>query len=202
VKIATLDPLRGYANALRDELGEAVPVLDAFHVVNLAAQAMDEVRRRVQQDTLGHRGRAGDPLYRVRNILHRAAGDLTERQWARLVDCLERGDRDDEVLVAWQCYQRVRAAYAAGKAIAEHIVATFASCPITEIARLGRTLRQWKDTYLGYFTTGGANNGGTEAVNGIIELHRRIARGYRNLDNYRLRMPLVTGGLLLPPDLR
>jgi transposase len=207
VKVATLDPFRGYANALRDELSEAVPVLDAFHVVKLAAQAMDEVRRRVQQGTLGHRGRAGDPLYRVRNILHRAAGDLTERQWTRLVDCLERGDPADEVLVAWQCYQRVRAAYAAdtpadGKTIAEHIVATFASCPIAEIARLGRTLRQWKDTYLGYFTTGGANNGGTEAVNGIIELHRRIARGYRNPNNYRLRMLLVTGGLPLPPDLR
>ena len=207
VKVATLDPFRGYANALRDELSEAVPVLDAFHVVKLAAQAMDEVRRRVQQDTLGHRGRAGDPLYRVRNILHRAAGDLTERQWTRLTDCLERGDPDDEVLIAWQCYQRVRAAYAAdtpadGKQVAEQIVATFPNCPITEIARLGRTLRQWKDTYLGYFTTGGANNGGTEAVNGIIELHRRIARGYRNPDNYRLRMLLVAGGLLLPPDLR
>ena len=73
------------------------------------------------------------------------------------------------MLVAWQCYQQVRAAYSAdkpadGKAIAEHIVDTFASCPIREIARLGRTLRQWKDTYLGYFTTGGANNGGTEAI--------------------------------------
>ena len=152
-----------------------------------------------------HRGCAGDPLHRVRNILlHRAAGELAERQCARLVDCPERGDPNDEVLVAGQCYQHVRSAYAAdtpadGKAIAEHIVATFASCPITEIARLGRTLRQWKDTYLGYFTTGEANNGGTEAVNGIIELHRRIARGYRNPDNYRLRMLLVTGGLLAPP---
>jgi transposase len=99
-------------------------------------------------------GGAVGPLYRVRNILHRAAGDLTERQWGRLTDCL------------------------------------------------GRTLRQWKDTYLGHFTTGGANNGGTEAVNGIIELHRRIARGYHNPDNYRLRMLLVAGGLLLPPELR
>ena len=88
-----------------------------------------------------------------------------------------------------------------GKTIAEHIVATYASCPIAEIARLGRTLRQWKDTYLGYFTTGGASNGGTEAV-GIIELHRRIARGYRNPDKYRVRMLLIAGALLLPPDLR
>ena len=200
VQVATLDPFRGYANALRDELSEATPVLDAFHVVKLAAQAMDEVRRRVQQDTLGHRGHAGDPLFRIRNILHRAAGDLTERQWDRLVDGLGRGDPHSEVLLAWQCYQQVRSAYAtadlaAGKKIAEKVVATFASCPIGEIARLGRTLRQWKHTYLGYFTTERSNNGGTEAINGVIELHRRIARGYRNHDNYRLRMLLVAGGL-------
>jgi len=200
IQVATLDPFRGYANALRDELGEATPVLDAFHVVKLAGQALDEVRRRVQQDTLGHRGHAGDPLYRVRNILRTAAHHLTDKQWDRLVDCLGRGDRDGEVFIAWQCYQQVRSAYAAGdlaagKKIAEKVVATFASCPIGEIARLGRTLRQWKNTYLGYFTTERSNNGGTEAINGVIELHRRIARGYRNRDNYRLRMLLVAGGL-------
>jgi transposase len=41
---------------------------------------------------------------------------------------------------------------------------------------------------LAYSTTGRASNGGTEAINGIIELHRRIARGFRNPRNYRLRM--------------
>ena len=51
--------------------------------------------------------------------------------------------------------------------------------------------------HLGYFDTDGANNGGTEAVNGLIELHRRIARGFRNLENYRLRMLLIGGGLNL-----
>jgi hypothetical protein len=52
----------------------------------------------------------------------------------------------DEVLLAWQCYQRVRAAYQAkkpadGKAVAENIVATFPTCPIRQITRLGKT--QW-----------------------------------------------------------
>ena len=59
--------------------------------------------------------------------------------------------------------------------------------------------QQWADAFLGYFRTGGANNGGTEAVNGLIELHRRIARGFRNRENYRLRMLLVAGGLDQPP---
>jgi transposase len=209
VQVATLDPFRGCANALRDELGDATPVLDAFHVVKLAGQALDEVRRRVQQATLGHRGHRGDPLYRIRNILRAAAHHLTDRQWDRLSQCLSRGDPDGEVFLAWQCYQQVRTAYAtpdlaAGKTIAEKIVATLPTCPIPEIARLGRTLRQWKQTFLAYFTTDRSSNGGAEAINGIIELHRRIARGYRNPDNYCLRMLLVAGGLDItpPPEVR
>ena len=91
VKIATLDPFRGYANAIDDELQDAVAVLDAFHVVRLGLKAMEETRRRVQQDQLGHRGHRDDPLielhrriargyrnpvnYRLRMIL--AAGRLT-----------------------------------------------------------------------------------------------------------------------------
>jgi hypothetical protein len=46
--------------------------------------------------------------------------------------------------------------------------------------------------------TGRATNGGTEAINGLIELHRRVARGFRNRDNYRLRMLLIGGGLAHP----
>ncbi|MCT2173485.1 transposase [Dietzia cinnamea] len=64
-----------------------------------------------------------------------------------------------------------------------------------EIARLGRTLRRWKEAFLAYWTTDRSSNGGTEAINGLIELHRRLARGYRNRDNYRLRMLLIAGGL-------
>lgn len=67
-----------------------------------------------------------------------------------------------------------------------------------EIARLGRTLRRWADQSLAHFTTGRSNNGPTEAINGLIELHRRIARGYSNPANYRLRMILVGGGLNHP----
>ena len=56
-------------------------------------------------------------------------------------------------------------------------------------------LRKWKDAFLAYFDSGGASNGPTEAINGIIELGRRTARGYRNPTNYQLRMLLIVGGL-------
>jgi hypothetical protein len=39
---------------------------------------------------------------------------------------------------------------------------------------------------------------GTEAINGVIELHRRVARGFRNHERWRLRMLLVRGELTHP----
>ncbi len=158
------------------------------------------MRRRVQQDIHGHRGRKDDPLYRIRNILRAGAENLTDRQRARLAAAWAADERHVEVELAWRCAQQVRSAYhqdshAAGRQVAEKILESFTSCPIPEVARLGRTLKQWRTEFLGYFDTNGASNGGTEAINGLIELHRRVARGFRNRDNYRLRMLLIGGGL-------
>lgn len=62
-------PSRDSKNAIDNQLQDATSVLDTFHIVTLAGDAPGEVRRRVQQDTLGHRGRKGDSLYLVRNLL-------------------------------------------------------------------------------------------------------------------------------------
>jgi len=91
---------------------------------------------------------------------------------------------DQRASTSHRCAQQVRAcyhqdSYATGRAIAEKIPSSLSSCPIPEVARLGRTLPQWRAEFLGYFDTDGANNGGTEAINGLIELHRRVARGFR-----------------------
>lgn len=171
-----------------------------FHLVKLGTQAVDETRRRVQQDTLGHRGRTGDPLYGIQRLLRAGAENLTDRQLDRLTTAITADAAHEAVYVAWRCAQDLRAVYraenlAAGKQLGEKILATFYRCPVPEIARLGRTLRRWRGAFLAYFTTGRTNNGGTEAINGIIELHRRLARGFRNQANYRLRMLLAAGGL-------
>jgi len=54
----------GYKNAIDDNLDDARAVLDAFHVVKLATRVVDDVRRRVQQDTTGHRDRRDSPTAR------------------------------------------------------------------------------------------------------------------------------------------
>ena len=77
-------PSRDSKNAIDDQLQDATSVLDAFHIVKLAGDAPGEVRRRVQQDTTGHRGRKGDPLYQIRLLLRASRDRLTKRQKERL----------------------------------------------------------------------------------------------------------------------
>jgi transposase len=198
VEQAALDPFRGYANAIHHELPDAVAVLDAFHVVRLGTQVVDEVRRRVQQDTLGRRGHKHDPLYKIRGLLRHGVEHLTEKQQAKISHCLDAGDPGDEVNVAWQCYQQLRSIYhaapATGREIAQKVLDSFHTCPIPEVARLGRTLRAWRGQVLAYFDTSGVSNGGTEAINMIIEKIRRLAHGFKDFEHYRLRIMLAADG--------
>lgn len=131
ITVATLDPFRGYKNALDDELEDATAVLDAFHIVKLGTDAVDDVRRRVQQQTLGHRGRKGDPMYSISTILRCDTDRLTDKQRARLATAIA---AHEEVWIAWQAAQRLRDAYhaenlATGRKIAEKILDSFPSYP-------------------------------------------------------------------------
>ena len=116
----------------------------------------------------------------------------------RSAACLDAGDPTDEVNLTWQCYQQLRSIYhaapAKGREIAIKVFDSFHTCPIPEVARLGRTLRAWRAQVLAYFDTSGVSNGGTEAINLIIEKVRRLAHGFKDFDHYRLRIMLAADG--------
>jgi len=145
-------------------------VLDAFHAVRLAQQAIDDIRRRVQQDTLGHRGRKGDPLYGIRRVLQRGAEHLSTKTYGRLLAGLDVGDPRGEVAAAYIACQELRHLYAAPDTDrARRRLHTFyqacAAPGVPELERLGRTISAWEEQLLAYFSTGGVSNGPTEAVN-------------------------------------
>ncbi len=84
-------------------------MLDAFHIVKLAGAAVDDVRRRIQQETLGHRGRKGDPLYGIRHLLRAGRERLTPpRQKTRLASAFAAHPDHVAVEVAYRCAQDVR----------------------------------------------------------------------------------------------
>ena len=148
MRIATLDPLpRGSKNAIDNQLQDATSVRGAFHIVKLAGDAPGEVRRRVQQDTTGHRGRTGDPLYQIRLLLRASRDRLTKRQQERLSEAFVADEAHISVEVAYHCAQQVRDVFhqarpAQGQRLAARLATHLPTCPIPEIARPGRTLRK------------------------------------------------------------
>ena len=101
VRWATLDLSSAYRMVFTTMLPDAVQVADPYHVVQLANRALDECRRRVQNETLGHRGHRNDPLYRARRRLVMAAERLTVNGRERLMGFLAAGDPHREVWYAW-----------------------------------------------------------------------------------------------------
>jgi transposase len=198
VGTVALDPWRGYASALITPLGHATVVVDHFHAIRLANAVVDEVRRRTQQATLGHRGRKQDPLYRIRKLLLTAAEQLTERGRARLRAGLAAGDPGGEVAAAWQGKELLRAVYAAdgilaARAALDRFYRWAAGVEVAELTRLARTVGAWQAEILAWHATDGCSNGPTEAVNLLVKKVKRVGHGFRNFANYRLRLLLHCG---------
>jgi transposase len=201
LEVVAMDGFTGFKTATTEELPEATAVMDPFHVVHLAADALDRCRRRVQQDLHGHRGRTDDPLYRARRVLHTGADLLTDRQQQRLT-ALFAADEHVQVEATWGIYQRMIGAYrepdrAKGRRLMSDLIDALGRgvpAALTELITLGRTLKKRAEDVLAYFERPGTSNGPTEALNGRLEHLRGSALGFRNLTNYIARSLLETGG--------
>ncbi|MBG6225945.1 transposase [Arthrobacter sp. CAN_A2] len=171
VEVVAMDGFTGFKTAASEELPDAVPVMDPFHVVRLAGDGLDRCRQRVQQATTGHRGRAGDPLYRARRTLHTGADLLTDKQNTRL-DAVFATEEHLEVEATRGIYQRIVAAYREpdkrrGKDMMRAVINAVTSgvpAALTEVRRLGRTLKQRAADVLAFFDRPGTSNGPTEAI--------------------------------------
>ena len=201
VEVVAMDGFTGFKTATTEELPDAVAVMDPFHVVRLAGDALDKCRRRIQQHLHGHRGRTGDPLYSARRTLHTGTDLLTDKQKARL-DALFADDAHAAVEITWAAYQRMITAYrepdrARGRDLMNKLITSLSSgvpAALAELRTLGRTLTQRATDVLAYFDRPGMSNGPTEAINGRLEHLRGSALGFRNLTNYIARSLLETGG--------
>ena len=201
VEVVAMDGFTGFKTATTEELPDAVAVMDPFHAVRLGGEALDECRRRVQQSTCGHRGRKGDPLYGARLTLHTGADLLTAKQQRRLEGLFAR-DEHVEVEATWGVYQSMIAAYrdpdrARGRQLMAQLIDSVSHgvpAVLTELTRLGRTLKRRAADVLAYFDRPGTSNGPTEAINGRLEHLRGSALGFRNLTNYVARSLLESGG--------
>ena len=198
IAFGALDMSDTYAAVYSVILPKARQVVDAFHTISLANRALDDVRRRVQVQQLGHRGRRDDPLYRARRVLLRGEEKLDTEATERLASLLELGDPNAEVAVAYRIKERLRDFYRARDAfearqiLAELLGHCLKRAMPPEIQRLGKTIRRWFDKICNYHLAK-VSNGPTEALNNLVKRIKRIGFGFRNFENYRIRALLYAG---------
>ena len=195
---AVMDMSGPYKTVFDTALPDAEQVADRFHVIKLANQRLDECRRRVQNETLGHRGRKTDPLYRCRKLMLMAEERVTIDGHAKVQGLLRAGDPRGEVAYAWHAKEAVRFFYDIPNPVhAETYLAELAAdlqdeaFPI-EVNRLGRTLARWHRQIVNWHQSR-ASNGPIEGVNNLIKRVKRVAFGFTRFEHYRVRSLLYAG---------
>jgi transposase len=198
IRFGALDMSSTYAAVYTVTLPKASQVVDPFHAIALANRCLDDVRRRVQNQQTGHRGRKTDPLYRARRVLLMGEENLDTEATARLTSLLELGDPDAEVAIAYRVKERFRDFYRASnpdqaRQLLEELQAHCVKRAMPpEVQRLGRTIERWFDKLCNYHLAR-VTNGPTESLNNLIKRIKRVGFGFRNFRNYRIRALLYAG---------
>lgn len=195
-EVVACDLFSGFKSAA-DTLEGAIVVADVFHLVRLALQALDEVRRRRQQQIHGHRGHKNDPLFRLRRVLRVAQERLDEETLTKVFERLAAEDTEDEVASAWVAVDLLRRVYQAPDRDTAHrrlidFYEWAVAIDVDEVTRLAKTIDTWQEEVLAFFDTR-ASNAPTESANVKIKSIRRAARGFKNCGNYRARILLHAG---------
>ena len=187
IRWAVMDLSGPYRKTAREALPQATQVADPFHVVKLANSAIDDVRRRVQNETTGGRGTKHDHLYRTRRLLLKAAERISDRGRTKLRGLLAAGDPRGEVRDAWHAKETLRGIYQ----IPDRDLALQALDELSrdlrdetfspELNKLGRTLNAWRAQITNWHRSR-VTNGPTEAANNLAKLIKRVSFG-----NPRLR---------------
>lgn len=198
VTAGALDLSGPYRKVFSDTLPHATLVADPFHVIKHANAKLDECRRRVQNEQLGHRGRKDDPLYRIRRLLTKAHERVDQKGREKMRGLLDAGDPLGEVADCYAAKEAVRELYSftnfelADTWINELIADMKQPHWPVEVRSLGRTLKNWRAEVIAWHKVQ-ISNGPTEGANNLIKRVKRVAFGFRSFRNYRVRVLLYAG---------
>ena len=163
---------------------QARVVFDCFHVMKLAGEALDEVRKTLRRDGAemtgalwalrGNEWTRSDAQQNLRRELCKTYPKLGRAMGLResLQDVL--GDKEIDALHWWMGWaNRSR---------------------LEPFRKLARTIKNHLDGIVAYMETG-LTNAAIEAVNGILQMAKRMAKGFRSFHYFRLAAYLKAGRL-------
>jgi transposase len=196
VAFVAIDPAASYASAIRTALPNATIVVDHFHLVKLANDALTKVRRRVTWDLRERRGRKQDPEWANRRRLLTAWERLSDKSVAKMWTQISAEDPSAQILSAWIAKEELRTlcstACAGGDPhLTRHRLHRFLTwcidSDIPELLTLAATVDTWWPEINAFITTG-ITNAATEGYNRLVKQVKRVGCGFRNRHNSARRI--------------
>ncbi|MDZ7883399.1 MAG: ISL3 family transposase [Mycobacterium sp.] len=198
IEYVAIDPAAVYAAAIRTPglLPNATIVVDHFHLVKLANDALTKVRRRVTWDLKDRRGGKLDPEWANRRRLLRGRERLSQKTFAKMWNSITAEDPSAQILSAWIAKEELRTLLATvgngGDAhLTRHRLHRFLSwcidSQIPELLTLATTIDTWWPEINAFIQTG-ITNAGTEGYNRLVKQVKRVGCGFRNRENSARRI--------------
>ncbi|MBP2451835.1 ISL3 family transposase [Mycolicibacterium lutetiense] len=193
IEYVAIDPAAVYAAAVHTEglLPNATLVVDHFHLVQLANQAVTKVRRRVTWELRDRRGRRVDPEWANRRRLLTGRERLSDNRFARMWNAIVDEDPSGQILSAYIAKEELRTLLATvrvggdGHLTRHRLYRFLAWCVdsnIPELLALAKTVDVWWPEINAFVTTG-ITNARTEGYNRLVKTVKRTACGFRNREN-------------------
>lgn len=187
VAVVSMDMAQAYRAAVQLVCPAAQITVDKFHVIKRVQEAVRAVWRRLVRGR-----RRDDPLHRDGRLVLCNRETLTAGEAARLGAVLR---QHPDLRRAWLLKEDFRRWYRTAsptgarlelRAWERHVAAS----GIPELVALRGMFRAWREEILSYFTTR-VTQGPVEARNLTAKCIQRRGYGYRNLDNFKVRMLLI-----------
>jgi transposase len=198
IAYVAIDPAAVYATAIRTPglLPNATIVVDHFHLVKLANDALTKVRRRVTWDLRDRRGRKLDPEWANRRRLLRARERLSDKSFTKMWNAIIAEDDTSQILSAWIAKEELRTLLSTVRVggdphLTRHRLHRFLSwcidSQIPELLTLATTVDTWWPEINAFIATG-ITNARTEGYNRLVKQVKRAACGFRNPTNSARRI--------------
>jgi transposase len=186
VELVAMDMSPAYRKGVREHLPQARIVFDRFHVMQMAGQAVDEVRKELRREGADLAG----GLWCIRgNAWTRSPEQLARRQqlcaqYPKLGRAMLLREALQDIL-AGEDPQALR-----------WWVTRARRSRLEPFRKLADSVMEHWDGIVAFLETR-VTNGVIEAVNGLLQLAKRLARGFRSFRNFRLMALLKAGRLEL-----
>jgi transposase len=189
VKYVCSDMWRPYLNVIAEKLGQAIHVLDRFHVMQQFGKALDEVRAEESKRLV--RDGYEPVLKKSRWCFLKRPENLTDKQTVKLSELLKYNLRTVRAYLLREEFQRLwdyKSAWWAGKFLDEWTGRVMRS-RLGPMKKIARSIRTHRPLILNWFRARGrVSSGAVEGLNNKVKLVTRKSYGFRTANVAKLAL--------------